>query len=247
MAEFIKHEIEPSNRFILSLCDYSGRWSQPYRDAGYNVIQIDLKRGNDVRLLEKLEYRVTDPGDTELKENDLLTEEEYKQLKAEGYFAKGAKAKRDATIHGILAAPPCTEFSAAGARHWKGKEKNTPEKLINNIALVDACIRAVMIYQPQWWVMENPVGRVQRWIGKKVYTFQPHEFAGWLPEEEQYEEQYTKETWLWGQFKEPETKELPPVQGSKMWAKYGGKSERTKELRSMTPRGFALAFFNANK
>lgn len=236
MAEFIKHTIDPSKRFILSLCDYSGRWSQPYRDAGYNVIQIDLKRGNDVRLMEKLEYRVTDPGDTGLKENDLLTEAEYKQVKC--------KAKRDATIHGILAAPPCTEFSAAGARWWKDKD---PALLTEALSLVDACLRAVMIYQPEWWVMENPVGRVQRWIGKKVYTFQPHEFAGWLPEEEQYDEQYTKETWLWGQFEEPKTKELPPVQGSKMWAKYGGKSERTKELRSLTPRGFALAFFNANK
>jgi hypothetical protein len=244
MAEFIKHTIDPSNRFILSLCDYSGRWSQPYRDAGYNVIQIDLKRGNDVRLLEKLEYRVTDAGDTELKVNDLLTDDEYKQLKAEGYFSQGAKAKRDVTIHGILAAPPCTEFSSAGARWWKDKD---PALLTEALALVDACLRAVMIYQPQWWVLENPVGRVQRWIGKKAYTFQPHEFAGWLPEEEQFDEQYTKETWLWGQFEEPETKDLPPVQGSKMWAKYGGKSERTKELRSMTPRGFALAFFNANK
>lgn len=29
--------------------------------------------------------------------------------------------------------------------------------------------------------------------------------------------------------------------------KLGGKSERTKELRSMTPPGFAKAFFEANK
>lgn len=37
---------------ILSLCDYSGVWSQPYRDAGYEVIQVDLDHGQDVRLLE---------------------------------------------------------------------------------------------------------------------------------------------------------------------------------------------------
>lgn len=29
--------------------------------------------------------------------------------------------------------------------------------------------------------------------------------------------------------------------------KLGGKSERTKELRSMTPLGFAKAFFEANQ
>ncbi len=30
--------------------------------------------------------------------------------------------------------------------------------------------------------------------------------------------------------------------GSWLWAKLGGKTERTKELRSVTPQGFALAF-----
>ena len=37
---------------VLSLCDYSGVWSQPYRDGGYEVIQVDLANGQDVRLLE---------------------------------------------------------------------------------------------------------------------------------------------------------------------------------------------------
>lgn len=42
------------NNKILSLCDYSGTWSKPYRDAGYDVIQIDLQRGGqDVRLLQR--------------------------------------------------------------------------------------------------------------------------------------------------------------------------------------------------
>ena len=39
---------------ILSLCDYSGAWSKPYRDAGYEVIQIDLQSGSgDARLLQR--------------------------------------------------------------------------------------------------------------------------------------------------------------------------------------------------
>lgn len=35
--------------------------------------------------------------------------------------------------------------------------------------------------------------------------------------------------------------------GSFMWAKLGGKSERTKALRSATPEGFASAFCEVNK
>ena len=40
------------HKSILSLCDYTGIWSQPYEDAGYNVIRIDLQHGQDVRLTE---------------------------------------------------------------------------------------------------------------------------------------------------------------------------------------------------
>lgn len=192
------------NKTILSLCDYSGRWSQPYRENGYNVIQVDIKRGEDIRLFEKVE----------------------------------------GGVHGVLMAPPCTEFAVSGARWWKDKD---PELLTNNIALVDACLRAVVLYKPAFWVMENPKSRLQKWYGKKRYKFDPYEFAGWLPESEQFNEQYTKETWLWGEFNEPEKKELPPVQGSKMWSQYGGKSERTKEMRSQTPLGFSYAFYNSNK
>lgn len=33
---------------VLSLFDYSGIWSKPYRDAGYKVVQIDIKLGTDI-------------------------------------------------------------------------------------------------------------------------------------------------------------------------------------------------------
>jgi hypothetical protein len=46
------------HRLILSLCDYSGRWAQPYREAGYTVQQYDLKHGSDVRLIKKLDEKV---------------------------------------------------------------------------------------------------------------------------------------------------------------------------------------------
>ena len=39
---------------------------------------------------------------------------------------------------------------------------------------------------------------------------------------------------------------VDPVEGSKMHRMYGGKSLATKNARSVTPRGFAYAFFAAN-
>ena len=43
-------------KLILSLCDYSGNWCKPYKDAGYFVHQVDLKINGDVRLQEYYDY-----------------------------------------------------------------------------------------------------------------------------------------------------------------------------------------------
>ena len=197
-----------SDKTILSLCDYTGRWALPYKVAGYNVIQWDAKKGQDIRLEKKVK------GD----------------------------------VYGILAAPPCTEFSAAGARWWKDKDKK-PENMLDAMSIVDACLRAVAIYKPKFWALENPVGRLKDWIGRYTYTFQPHEFAGYLIHSPKLSdaERYTKKTCLWGEFNEPIKAPLSPVHGSKMWAKYGGKSEATKAARSATPLGFSIAFFASNQ
>jgi hypothetical protein len=35
-------------KYVVSLCDYSGVWSKPYLDNGYNVVCADIKRGIDI-------------------------------------------------------------------------------------------------------------------------------------------------------------------------------------------------------
>lgn len=72
-------------------------------------------------------------------------------------------------------------------------------------------------------------------------------------------DRYTKRTGIWGNVTRPCENPREPVmfekrradgrvvRGSWMWANLGGKSERTKELRSMTPRGFARAFAASNR
>lgn len=48
----VTRETYDNRRTILSLCDYSGTWSEPYARAGYDVIRVDIKKGRDVRLLK---------------------------------------------------------------------------------------------------------------------------------------------------------------------------------------------------
>lgn len=59
IAEWKKHAAAqqkthgPTNadKTIISLFDYTGAWSQPYVDAGYNVIRMDIQNGYDINDL----------------------------------------------------------------------------------------------------------------------------------------------------------------------------------------------------
>ena len=134
-------------------------------------------------------------------------------------------------VHGILAAPPCTEFASSGARWWKQKGV---APLLENLSIVDSCYRIVMINKPKWWALENPVGRLKNYLGPPVYRFDPCDFG----------DPYTKRTLLWGEFNPPIKNPVPPTQGSKMHLVPGSKNQA--RIRSETPEGFARAFFAAN-
>ena len=137
-------------------------------------------------------------------------------------------------VYGILAAPPCTHFSGSGARWWKQKGEAA---LLEGLAVMDACVRIIAVSKPLFWALENPVGRMRRYLGTPALIFDPWEYG----------DPYTKKTLLWGQFNAPEKNPVEPTEGSKLWRMYGGKSERTKMMRSITPPGFAKAFFEANQ
>ncbi len=132
-------------------------------------------------------------------------------------------------VHGILAAPPCTLFSKAGA--WVAR---TPDELKLALSIVDACLRAVVVHRPAWWALENPVGILRRYLGKPVAMFDPCDYG----------DPWTKKTCLWGQFTMPQKQPVKPL-GSLM-DRPGCKSSRSKRERAKTPLGFARAFFQAN-
>lgn len=152
------------------------------------------------------------------------------------------------SVYGILAAPPCTDFSGSGAQYWKIKDADGRTDV--SLALVDRVLDLVDHFNPKFWALENPAGRLstlRSQLGKPWY-FQPHEVAGWCETRElQAHERYTKKTGLWGKFNIPEKKDLGNDPSNNWIMKLGGKSERTKELRSMTPLGFARAFYESNK
>jgi len=133
--------------------------------------------------------------------------------------------------HGILCAPPCTVFANSGAR-WKRSE----EDMLKGLSVMDACLRICTICAPEFWALENPVGKMRKYLGDPRLIFQPCDYG----------DPYTKRTLLWGRFNLPRRHQVEPTEGSKMHRMYGGKSDKTKTLRSQTPQGFAGAFFEAN-
>ena len=44
---------------ILDLCSGTGSWSRPYKKNGHDVVRVDIKNGDDVRLFKKPDYNVS--------------------------------------------------------------------------------------------------------------------------------------------------------------------------------------------
>ena len=151
-------------------------------------------------------------------------------------------------IYGILAAPPCTHFSVSGARHWENKGEGP---LLEALSITDACLRVIMVCSPTFWCLENPVGRLKHYIGDAKCTFQPYEYG----------DAYSKRTCLWGDFNMPNPTNIVEPEMVEWINKKGKKVRMSKNfaesfnlppkerarVRSMTPKGFAKAFYEVNK
>lgn len=159
-------------------------------------------------------------------------------------------------VWGILAAPPCTEFSILNCKAEPRERK--PEE---GMKIVGACLRIIDQCQPVWWALENPAGYLRKYLGHPKMTFQP-----W-----NYGDPWTKRTDLWGNFDFPVKtylnwdqvpNKLPlytrPGRDKPNFA-YLHKSawkdipqlsyhepQTDAEFRAMTPPGFAKAFFERN-
>jgi len=134
-------------------------------------------------------------------------------------------------VHGVLAAPPCTEFAGSGAKWWSTKGH---WRLHDALSVVDACIRVIFISKPDWWCLENPVGLLSHYLGEPDLVFDPCDYG----------DPYTKRTCLWGKFNIPKKSPVEPTEGSKIHL-YSPSPGRAA-LRAITPPGFAKAFFEAN-
>jgi hypothetical protein len=207
-----------SGKLILSLFDYSGIWSKPYRDAGYEVIQIDLKLGDDIfEVMANVGGILAD--DPDFSVYGILAAPPCTDFASSGAAWFKGKDFKPADYNN----PRTLEFD------------NTVEHCIG---MVLATLAIIDWLKPKFYAIENPVGRIRTLVPElgDPWFFQPCEFG----------DPWTKKTGLYGKFNIPVKTPVLALFGS-IVQKTGGKSERVKAIRSNTPAGFAKAFFNANK
>lgn len=229
---------------VLSLYDYTGEALRPWAEAGYKCYAFDIQHDDSTR------WDFKGGGSVEFVHMDLWDHNNISKMHE--WF------EYENVVFG-MAFPVCTDLAVSGAAHFARKAKADPEFQIKASNHARWCAEFFEVLGVPYFV-ENPVSRLATLWRKPDHTFQPYQYGGYIPPGE-YEhprwpeyiaarDAYPKKTCLWtgGGFVMPEHKAVPVGGGySTQHLKLGGKSMKTKNIRSATPRGFARAVFEANK
>ena len=215
---------------IWSLFDGSGIMGLPWAEAGHTVYCFNADEANHG------EYKVKMKHENLHYINCWITE----------FFEDYAASIGLGAADMIFAFPDCTAMAVSGAQHGN--------KSLDTLHLAKMIKRIGEDYNARWMI-ENPVGKLSTVWKKPDHYFDPYEYGGYMIGNEDIfhprmppQDAYTKKTCLWvgNGFGMPEKKPVPHIGKCWGWAYLGGKSAKTKQLRSLTPRGFARAVFEAN-
>mgnify|MGYP003110686350 FL=1 len=229
---------------VLSLYDYTGVAATPWAEAGHTVYCYDIQHDDT-----KVEH-FQGGGAIHYHNADLHSYETMCAI---------FNAFEDEDVIFAMGFPVCTDLAVSGAAWFKKKGEIDPE------FQTKACMYAMWCAEifDDWGVpyyIENPVSRLSTLWRKPDHKFHPYEYGGYIHQDEAshplYPEYiapydaYSKKTCLWtgGGFKMPTKAEVSceSFGFSRQHSMLGGKSMKTKNIRSATPRGFAIAVFEAN-
>ncbi|HET6249668.1 MAG TPA: hypothetical protein VFE47_18410 [Tepidisphaeraceae bacterium] len=202
---------------VISLCDLTGNMVVPWAAAGYQCYCVDLRHP---------------PG--------IGHDGNIVKVNADIHECASRWMPIGRRVRIAFGFPPCTHTAVSGAKWFQSKGPARAAESFALIARVDQLLR--WFHCPFMW--EQPVATTSTYCGKPAYTFDPHDYAGYL--DDPSPEAYTKQTCLWtgNGFVMPERKSVEPVLGSKMHRI--APSEDRAHVRSATPRGFAEAVFQSN-
>ena len=233
-----------SKGIVLSLYDFTGEALKPWAEAGYTCYAFDIQHPKEGRVDHGICYQHAD-----LQDQDTLN-------------AIQSEFGDKPVVFG-MAFPVCTDMAVSGAAHFKRKAEANPFFQADAVGHATAVARMFNGMAIPYFI-ENPVSVLATMWRKPDYSFHPYEYGGYIPYSEADHprwpeyiapfDAYKKKTCLWtgGGFVMPD-KVAVDCEGyhgngySTAMMKLGGKSQRTKDIRSATPRGFATAVYQSNK
>jgi hypothetical protein len=245
---------KPAVVLLFNSSDYA---ANPWIEAGHTVVSFD--------------YDETDHSACRVSHSDASTAQHIRisrdltvpithhsdDTRAIRIVARGVKSALEGLgLHAavVYSFSPCTNLAVSGAAHFKKKRA-----LNKNFQREAVAMARIAEFMGCAWLVENPVSVLSTLWMKPSVVCDPCDFGGYLPEGDVHPEApdlfpsrdaYKKRTCYWtgGGFVAPTTK---PVECTDTvfvgHVKLGGKSARTKHLRSLTPRGVAIALMQANQ
>jgi hypothetical protein len=236
---------------VISLYDFTGEACRPWAEAGHECFCYDIQHDNRMGRVDEFEsggsirYRYADLHDLSI----------YNAL----YHAFDIIGPP--VVFG-MAFPVCTDLAVSGAAWFAAKAAADPVFQTKAVSYAIACAEFFDVLKVPYFV-ENPVSVLATKWRKPDHSFHPFEYGGYISDGEAEHprwpeyiapyDAYKKKTCLWtgGGFKMPDTIPVQPEHYhgngySTAMMKLGGKSQRTKDIRSATPRGFAKAVYAAN-
>jgi hypothetical protein len=224
--------------FLFNSSEYA---TQPWQDIGVHCVSVDY---NDTDHSNHRLAHESTPLHTRL---DLdLSQPQARRAVNLRLANRGMQAAM------VISFAPCTDLAVSGAAHFARKRAVDP--LFQEKA-ADMAVLAAEFGVP--FCVENPISVLSTLWRKPDMIWHPCDFAGYCPEGPHPEapdiyperDRYNKRTCIWTGhgFKLPLCKHLDPSNHTNPGhQKLGGKSARTKHLRSLTPRGFSEAIMRAN-
>ena len=230
---------------VISLYDFTGEALKPWAEAGYSCYAYDIQHPDN----EPRGVTYESGGCITYLHADL---HDHNTLNAiQSWFA-------DKPVVFGMAFPVCTDMAVSGAAHFKRKAEANPSFQDEAVSYAVWCARLFNSLHVPFFV-ENPVSVLATKWRKPDHSFHPYEYGEYLSDAEAVHprwpdyiadrDAYTKKTCLWtgNGFRMPtKIPTCKPTGYSTQHLKLGGKSQRTKDIRSATPRGFAKAVYEFN-
>lgn len=236
------------DKYVLSLYDYTGEALKPWAEQGYSCVAFDIQHDDSTTDV------YPSGGSIKYVHADLHDKKTLKDI-ASKYKLKAMQGRK--VVFG-MAWPVCTDMAVSGAPHFAAKRKADP--LFQDKAAKHA-VRCARLFNEIGvpYMIENPVSVLATLWRKPNHSFHPYQYGNYIHDDEadhpvwpDYiapKDAYPKKTCLWtgNGFRMPWADPVEPEQGhSRQHLKLGGKSMKTKNIRSATPRGFATAIYEFN-